>query len=466
MKQKHEVFAQQAQEKFTAASVLNEGNEPDMEQVKALLADGEALLERAEVAKSVAANLAKIGEPQLPADLPTGPEPAPAATPTPEEHAAAVMKAVTILRFGVTDDPTSLVMKEIYGDDYRQVFYDQEQGLKAYMRDPYGVIARGQRQMWSATDVVDMLKSGLGVLEIKATMVEGTDILGGFAVPPHVMSNIIARMKGLTAVREGGALVIQSASNMIKWLRLTGGGSQYPTSMRGLWGTETQSPTADDFNLGELDIPVHIYTYKVNFSVSLLEDATNLVQVFTSLVADTMAIDEDTAYLTGDGAGKPRGLLPGTAGSGANADSLTKVVSGNASEVTMDGLKLLKRGIQSQYRTAGRATLIGNSDTGADIEVMTDGMGRYFIDDLNVGEKFLGATWRESESMPDVTAGYFPLIYGDMSGYAIVERLGMAIQRYNDSGTGINLVQFHIRRRLGGRVIEPWKFCIQEIAES
>ena len=465
MKKKHEALAKGAQEKFTAASVLNESDKPDMEQVKALVAEGEALLERAEVAKSIAAGLKTVAEPQLPAPLPTEPEPAPAATPTQADHDAAVMKAVTILRHGITDEPTSLVMHEIYGDDYRQKFWNQEQGLKAYMRDPHARIERGQKQMWSAPDVVDMLKTGLSVQEIKSTMVEGTDVLGGFAVPPHVMSGIIARMKGLTAVREGGALVIQSASNMIKWLRLTGGGSQYPTSMRGLWGTETQSPTADDFKLGELDIPVNVYTYKVNMSVSLLEDATNLVQVFTSLVSDTMAIDEDTAYLTGDGAGKPRGLLPGTAGSGANSDSLTEVVSTNASEVTMKGLKLLKRGIQSQYRTAGRATLIGNSDTGADIEVMVDGMGRYFVDDLNVGEKFLGATWRESESMPDVTAGYFPLIYGDMSGYAIVERLGMAIQRYNDSGTGINLVQFHIRRRLGGRVIEPWKFAVQEVAE-
>ena len=461
-----EKFFKQAKDKLIAADVLLKGDAPDMKQVKDLQAGAAELLERGEAMKAVAASLAAIGEPQLPADLPTDAEPGSATKPTPEEHTAAVAKAVSILRFGVTDDPTSLVMRDVYGDDYRQKFDDQEQGLKAYMRDPYGRIKQGQPQMWAARDIVDMLKTGLSVQEIKATMVEGTDILGGFAVPPHVMSNIIARMKGLTAVREGGALVIQTNSNMIKWLRLTGGGSQYPTAMRGLWGTETQSPTADDFSLGELDIPVKIYTYRVNMSVSLLEDATNLVQVFTNLVSDTMAIDEDTAHLTGNGTKGPRGLLPGTAGAGANADGLTEVVSGNASALRMDGLKKLKRGIQSQYRTAGRATLIGNSDTGADIEVMKDGEGRYFIDDLNVGEKFLGATWRESESMPDVTGGYFPLIYGDMSGYAIVERLGMAIQRYNDAYTGINLVQFHIRRRLGGRVIEPWKFAVQEVAAS
>jgi HK97 family phage major capsid protein len=76
----------------------------------------------------------------------------------------------------------------------------------------------------------------------------------------------------------------------------------------------------------------------------------------------------------------------------------------------------------------------------------------------------MGATWRESEAMPDIAGSAFPLIYGDFSGYAIVERLGMAIQRYNDSYTGINVLEFHIRRRIGGKVIEPWKFAVQYIS--
>jgi len=179
---KHEELFKLAQEKLTAAKVLLDADEPDMEQYKALHDSATQLLERAKAMKAVNADLAAIAEPQLPADLPIGPEPAPAATPTQADHDAAVRKAVSILRFGVTSDPTSLVMREIYGDDYRQKFHDQEQGLKSYMRDPYGVVGRGQRQMWSSTDVVDMLKSGLSVQEIKSTMVEGTDILGGFEV--------------------------------------------------------------------------------------------------------------------------------------------------------------------------------------------------------------------------------------------------------------------------------------------
>ena len=66
--------------------------------------------------------------------------------------------------------------------------------------------------------------------------------------------------------------------------------------------------------------------------------------------------------------------------------------------------------------------------------------------------------------MADAAANTYPLIFGDFSGYAIVERLGLTIQRYNDSNTGINKVEFQIRRRIGGNVIQQWKFSVQKVA--
>jgi HK97 family phage major capsid protein len=99
------------------------------------------------------------------------------------------------------------------------------------------------------------------------------------------------------------------------------------------------------------------------------------------------------------------------------------------------------------------------------IEQLTDGETRHYIDQLIAGEfsRELGGTWRENESLPAVASSAFPLVYGDFSGYAIVERLGLSIQRYNDSNTGINKVEFHVRRRIGGDVIQPWKFALQQV---
>jgi len=385
-----------------------------------------------------------------------GAQPAPAAT---IDHSAELAKAINIVRFGDIDSPTDLVMREIYGGDYRQISFDQTKAMTRYMRrglaDP--VL---NRQVWDIDSVKTMLHNGMSVAEIKSTMVEGQDTLGGYAVSPTVAAQTLSRLPGLTVVRGSGALVVQTASNSIEWLKITGGNEQYRSGMRGAWGSETQTPSEKNFTVGIQNIPVNVYTYKVPFSVSLLEDASNLVDVFVQMVADTLAMDEDTAFITGDGANKPMGLLSGS----ANAHSFTEVASGAASSLTMGGLRNLRRGVSAQYRS--RARWLGNSDTAGDIESLLDGMARPYFDDVTVGQPLLRYIWMESEAMPDVAAGAFPLLFGDFSGYAIVERMGMTIQRYNDSNTGINKVEFHVRRRIGGNVVEPYKFAVQECAVS
>jgi hypothetical protein len=45
-----------------------------------------------------------------------------------------------------------------------------------------------------------------------------------------------------------------------------------------------------------------------------------------------------------------------------------------------------------------------------------------------------------------------------------VERLGLSVVRFQDSNTGINKVEYHIRRRIGGKVVEPWKFAVQKVS--
>jgi HK97 family phage major capsid protein len=373
-------------------------------------------------------------------------------------------KSINHLRFGKLDEDQETVMRQVYDGDYRDLVDKQVRAFKSYVRRGERGLDRDadmilKRQLWDIGAVTDMLKSGMTVAEIKATMVEGIDVLGGYAVPPQTGANIIQRMAGLTVMRGGGALVVQTNSNMMQWLKLTGGSSVYVSGLRGAWGTEIQTPAAKNFTIGLLQIPVDTYTYKVAMSTSLVEDASNIVGILEKQIADTLAVDEDDAFLIGDGANKPRGILPGD----ANSDSYTEANSGSASTLSWAGLNTLRRAVTSQYRANGRASLIGNSATGAIIESLVDGTSRPYVEELVSGEtKVKSAVWRESEAMPDATTNTFPLIYGDLSGYAIIERLGLSIQRYNDSYTGVNVVEFHVRRRIGGHVVESWKFAVQK----
>lgn len=454
----YQVLYQEAKAKNQAALDLLRGDNPDMDAVQALRSEATALTAQADAIKAVEADMKAARQPEPAADLPTDVPAQPAAN-----DMSAVSKAAYVIQYGNVDEDVSKIMNEVYGtrDDYRQVSYNQMKGFARFMRT--GVAGEGvdKRQLWPAEAVKTMIRQGMSVDEIKATQMESSDVLGGYAVPAMVTDRIITRQAGLSSVRQAGATLLNLTTNSIEMLSVTGGNSRYTAGLRGAWGNETKSPDSKNFNVGMEQLTTHVYTYKVPFSVSLLQDATNIVDLFTNLVSQTMALDEDEAFLIGSGVGRPMGILPGS----ANTLSLIEQVSLAAATLTIEGLKKLRRTVASQYR-GQNATIIGNSDTGGIIEALKDTNGNFYVDTLEQGTRFLNSTWRESEAMPTTGAGTYPLIYGDFSGYFIAERLGMAVQRYNDSNTGINVVEFHVRRRIGGKLLEPWKLGVQKVAAS
>jgi HK97 family phage major capsid protein len=66
--------------------------------------------------------------------------------------------------------------------------------------------------------------------------------------------------------------------------------------------------------------------------------------------------------------------------------------------------------------------------------------------------------------MPDIAASAYPFLFVDPSGYWIVERAGFTIVRFQDSATGINTVEYHVRRRIGGRPVETWKAAVTKVS--
>ncbi len=390
----------------------------------------------------------------------------PASAPV-NDSATKALDAAYVLRFGEEKSETKAILSEVIGSDYRQRVYDQNVAFGKYLRHGETQMDRDEikslKSLYFPLDQIsELAKNGLSISEIKATQVEAQGELGGFAVPPNIQSEVTKRLPGRTAVRGGGARVVQLVnSNSIEIPIYRGDTNRYSGMIRGQWGNETKAPGEQNFKLDMETIVAHVYTYKVPMSMSLVEDAANLIAILQEDIQDTMVIDEDEAFLIGKGAGKPRGILPG----GLNVDALTEVVSESASAVTTNGIKKLKRGIPSQYRDDS-CIWVAQSDTFGDVEVLTVGGGNlaFAFPDLSENERLLNRRVFESEAMPALAANAFPIIFGNMRGYTIVERLGMTIQRFQDSNTGPNKVEYHVRRRLGGRIERPWMFAVQKIA--
>jgi len=376
----------------------------------------------------------------------------------------AAFKHVYAMRFGDDGEAKQAVLTDILGKDYRQVLWDQNVAYAKYLRFGTERLDRSEidllkTQIFPWFQLEHLLKAGLSVHQIKTTMVEAQGTLGGYAVPPNVQQEIASRLPGLTAVRRGGARVIQlTTGNSVDVPLYSGGTDQYRGALRGAWGAETQTPGEKNATLGLVPLIAQLYTYKVPMSQSLVEDAGNLVDLVTSDITTTAAVDEDIAFLTGDGANKPLGYLP----SSGNGLSLTEVNSGHATTLTADGIKGLKRGIASQYRQNGK--FIANSDTYAIVEKLKDGSGAYIFGDLSDTGRLLNREALESDALPDVAASAYAMLFVDPSGYWIVERAGFTIVRFQDSNTGVNKVEYHVRRRIGGRPVETWKAAVQKVS--
>lgn len=409
-----------------------------------------------------------------PAPTPAAPRPpydfAPAARVPEQTQAEKSLEAAYMTRYGDDDAAKKAILSDYIGANYRQVIMLQNQAYAKYLRGGERALDQAEYKAlktlyFPAEAVIGAVKGGATVASVKATQVEAAGELGGFAVPPNSQSEIARRTAGLTAVRGSGARVIQLVnSNGVEIPVYRGDSTRYIGLIRGQWGTETQTPGAQNFKLDLEMIMANIYTYKVPMSVSLLEDAANVVALVDEDIATTKMIDEDYCFLVGDGVGKPRGILPGS----TNADSLSEVVSLGASALTTAGINNLKRGLPTQYRNPATSVFVGNSDTFGAIESLTVGGGNltFAFPEVAAEDKMRGFRIFESEAMPDVASSAYPLIFCNMAGYTIVERLGMTIERFKDSNTGPNKVEFHVRARIGGRVEKPWMFAVQKVAAS
>ena len=447
-----ELYAK-AKELYDEAKALLAGEEPDVEKAKELQAEASQLKERADAMKAIDADMADIVMPQLPADLPTDPVPAPETK---------TFNPIYQMRYGDETDAVKAILRDLHGNDYEQKRLDQARGFAKYLRTGIG---ESKEFVWTPEEVKLAIREGQDVEALKTVMVEAQDTLGGYLVPADWRSDVITRMQGYTCMR-GRARAITTTRDAVELPVVTGGGDQYIGAVRVTWVDETPTAgtAATNATFGLERIPVHTVMAETFLSRNLVEDAGfNLVAHLAEEFARAQAIDEDNQFLTGDGNGRPRGLLP----SSANSESLTEANSGNASALTGDGVIDLVYALASQYRQ--NAVFIAERATYKAIRKLKTGDGEYLWQpNYQAGEpeRLLGFPVLEQEAMPTIAGDAYPIVFGDLrQGYTIVDRVGMSIERYLDSETArINQVLYVARRRLGGQVTGSWSLVCQKVS--
>jgi len=363
--------------------------------------------------------------------------------------------------------PKALALaNELHGGNYSQTSYDKARAFQRYMKGvgPEKLGSIVNTPVLSPLQLLEAVREGWGAAEIKAVMVESQSGIGGFLTAETVREDILGRATTLSVVRSRATIDTPGPRGSLDFPVWQGAGDIYSTALRGVWSGETQPGAPEVATLGKISPAVKLWRLKLAISKSLLEDSgPRLVLQLTKRIGEAAAVEEDRQELVGSGADGPQGILalqsPGVL---VNKD-VRVTNSGAVSTITADAVITMFYSLPQQYRDTPGFCSTCNSNTTQALRLMKDGAGRYlFNEDLHM---LCGKPLVESESMPDISAGAYPLLAGDCSGYYIADRLGLSVQLYQDSDfADLDQAVIYVRRRVGGAVGEGSRFGAMRVS--
>jgi HK97 family phage major capsid protein len=311
--------------------------------------------------------------------------------------------------------------------------------------------------------------NGVSSNELK-TLQEGVDAQGGFLVPDDVMAKIIQRKPTPTRLASR-VMSLQTSRDrlLIPKVNYTSD-NIYTTGIRVTFtGEVPASSTAHrvtDPVFGQIGIPVHTAMLSMPLTNDMVEDsAFPIVSWSADKFQETIELLKDNMIVNGSGLGQPMGILANPGG----ADQPDIVVTGSAAALTADGLIDLSYSLPEQY-DENAAFYLNKTNAGKAIAKLKDSNNRYLfgtgLQDSGIAsarpKELLGYDYAFSAFMPDIAANAYPVIFGDLSGYYLVNRIGFSIQVLREVGAEQNEIRLLGRIRLGGQVAEEFKLKIQK----
>ena len=288
--------------------------------------------------------------------------------------------------------------------------------------------------------------------EVKALTVS-VDANGGYLAPETFGSEILKKLVEFSPIRAYAKVISISAPEIKLPRRLTGSAAT--------WVAEIDDRTASGMTFEQATFaPYELATY-TDVSVQLLEDNVyNLEGELQADFAESFGKTEGAAFVTGDGTGKPKGLLTAT--------GITEVTTGNAATLGTDpAATIIALFHKLQTAFAQNGVWLMNRNTLGTLRQLKDGNGRFImVDPISAGMPvtLLGRPIVEAVDMPDVAANAFPIMFGDMSGYRIVDRVGLSVLRDPYTLATKGQVRFHSRKRVGGDVTHADRFVKLKVA--
>ena len=269
----------------------------------------------------------------------------------------------------------------------------------------------------------------------------GTDSEGGYLVPDEYERTLVEALEEENIFRQ-----------MAKVIKTSSGDRKIPVvASKGTasWIDEEGAFPESDDSFGQVSIGAYKLGTLIKVSEELLNDSVfDLPSYISREFARRIGAREEEAFFTGDGKGKPLGVLAATGG------AETGVTAASATAVTADELMDLYYSLKSPYRKKSMWVL--NDSTIKAIRKLKDNNGQYLWQpSLTAGtpDMILGRPIKTSAYMPAIAAGAKTIAFGDFSYYWIADRQGRSFKRLNELFAATGQVGFLASQRVDGKMI-------------
>ena len=245
-------------------------------------------------------------------------------------------------------------------------------------------------------------------------------LAGGVTIPTALASEIEIALKTYGGMFEAGTIIHTSH----------GGDLIMPTfndtSAKATIVSEYDQSTKRAPSFGSVTLKAYTYrTPIIPVSQTLIQDsAFNLDAVLTSLLGDSFSRGVNEQLTTGDGTGKPTGIV--TAATACTTQAA-------ATSIKLDDIIDLIKSVNSAYARNGK--FMFNRNTLWELAKIKDQTGRYIWQDSardGTPATLFGKQYILNDDMADIGAGNASVLFGDLSKYKIRMVKSFSVVRLNE----------------------------------
>ena len=297
-----------------------------------------------------------------------------------------------------------------------------------------------QKAFWNAMRT----RSGEGLDPvIKNALQIGTDTEGGYLVPDEFERTLIEALDEENIFRKlANVISTSSGDRKIPVVASKGTAS---------WIDEEGAIPESDDRFGQLSIGAYKLGTMIKVSEELLNDSVfNLENYIAREFARRIGNKEEDAFFTGDGSGKPTGILAASGGAQIG------VTAASATAISIDEILDLFYSLKSPYRN--KSVFVMNDATIKAIRKLKDGQGQYIWQpSLQAGtpDTILNRPVYTSSYVPTIAASAKSVIFGDFGYYWVADRQGRVFKRLNELYAATGQVGFVATQRVDGKLILP-----------